>query len=156
MEALLPDVPHVHPVNGNRTGGHVIKPGDQLAKGALAPAGGAHNGNGLPGLHIQGYVVEHGKIPVIGKAHMVDLDGALNILKVLGAFCILNGGLRAHDLYKAVEPRKAVGKELGKGGELPHGGHEGGNIEAEGQQVPVVHFALQDHKPTQGDDHHVQ
>ena len=57
MEAPLGHIPDVQSVNGNAAAGYVVEPGDQLAQGGLSAAGGAHNGDGLPGIYSQTHIV---------------------------------------------------------------------------------------------------
>ena len=110
------DASHIQAVNRDAAAGDIVKPGNQLAQGALAAAGGAHNGNGLPGGHLQAHIVKHRQVSVIGKGHMVHGDLALYIFQGLCLLAVPDGGLGAHDLHKPVQPGKAIGEELRKGG----------------------------------------
>ena len=156
VEAVLLNVPHVLAVNGDAALRYIVKSGNQLAECTLAATGGADDGHGLPGGHVQAHVVEHRQRAVIGEAYVVNPNGACYVFQRLGIRRILNGWLGAHDFYKAVQTREAVGEHLGQGGELAHGVDKGGDIQAEGHQIPIVHFVLHDHEAANRDDHHVQ
>ena len=155
MQTFLANVSHIHAVNGNAAAGDIVEPGNQLTQGALAAAGGAHDGNGLPGLNLQAHIVEHCQVTIIGKRHMVHPDLPPDIPQLLCLRAIPDGGFPAHDLHKPVETREAVGKKLREGGELTHGAHKGGDIQAEGNQIPVVQPPLENHIPTHCNDHHI-
>ena len=156
VDALLGHVPDVLAVDADGPVRHIVEPGNQLAQGTLAAAGGTDNGYRLPGGNVQAHVVEHRQISVIGKGDVFHLDMALYILKILGILPVPHGRLGAHDLHEPVETGEAVGKQLGEAGKLAHGVYKGGNVQAEGHKVPVVHFATHNEPAAQGDDHHVQ
>ena len=156
VDASLGHVPDVQSVNGNRAGTDVVKPGDQLAQCRLTAAGGADDGDRFPGGDGQAHVVKHRQIGVVGKGNMVDPDFTPDVFQFLRVWLILHGGFGAHDLHEAVQARKAVGKRLGEVGELAHGADKRGNIQAEGQQVTVVHFPLHDIITAEADDNDIQ
>ena len=100
--------------------------------------------------------MQHRQIPVIGKGHMLHFDAALDILQLRSIFLVLDGGLHAHHCHEPVQSRKAIGEQLREAGELAHGGDEGGNIQCEGNQIPVVHLVLHNIVAAHADDQHVQ
>ena len=156
MNALLGHVAHILPVNADAALCYVIEPGNQLAQGALAAAGGTHNGNGFTGLHLQIDMVQDCQIALICKGHIPDGNFALYMFQRRRIRRILHRRLGAHDFHKPIQPRKAVGKQLREVRQLPHGVYKGCNIQTEGNEVPVVHLSFQNHIAAQGDDHHIE
>ena len=139
-------------VDGDPALGDVVEPGDQVAQGALAPAGGAHHGDGLPGLHLEVHVAEHLRlVPLVGEAHILHGDVPPDVGEVDGVGLVLEVRLDAHQLDKPVEAGEAVGEELVEVGHLPHGVDEGADIEVEGDEVHIAHLAPHDVHPAHGD-----
>lgn len=95
VEAVLLNVPHVLAVNGDAAFRYIVKSGNQLAECTLAAAGGADDGHGLPGGHVQAHIVEHRQRAVIGEADVVNPNGACYVFQGLGIRRILNGWLGA-------------------------------------------------------------
>ena len=100
-------------------------------------------------------MMQHRQIPIVGKGHILHGYFALHIPQLPGVRGILDGRLGAHDLYKAVQAREAVGKQLREIGQLAHGRHKGGDIQAERNQIPVIQLAFHDHIAAQGNDDHI-
>ena len=156
MEAPLGHVPDIQAVNGNAAAGYVVKPGNQLTQGGLSAAGGAYNGDGLPGIYFQTHVVKHRQIPVVGEGHAAHVDFALYVFQLFGILFVPDGRLRAHDLHEAAQPREAVGEELGEIAQLAHGVYKGGNIQIKSNEIPVVHFPAHNIVAAEADDQHVE
>ena len=156
MEAPLGHVPDIQAVNGNAAAGYVVKPGNQLAQGGLSAAGGTHNGDGLPGIYFQTHVVKHCQIPIVGEGHAAHVDFALYVFQLPGILFVPDGRLRTHDLHEAAQPREAVGEQLGEIAQLAHGVYKGGNIQIEGNEIPVVHFPAHNVVAAEADDQHVE
>ena len=105
---------------------------------------------------MQAHIPQHIQIAVIGEGYVLHDDIALDLLQVGGVFLVLQGRLGAHDVHKPVQTGKAVGEHFGKSGDLAHGADKGGDVQREGQQVPIVHVPLHDEIAADADDHHIQ
>ena len=149
-------MPHVHAVDGDAALGHVIEPGDQLAQGGLSAAGGAYHRHRLAHRHMQRHIVQHLVGAVVGKADAVHVDGAPHRGHRLCVGVVGNGGLGAHQLDEPVQSREAVGEQLGKVGQLPHRGDKRGDVQAEGDQIHIVHPVAHYQPAAPGDNRHVQ
>ena len=79
-----------------------------------------------------------------------------DVRQVRGVGCVLDGGLRGHQLNKPVKAREAVGEHLGKIGQLSHRTDERGDIQAEGNQVDIVQPVLHNEPAACGNDRHGQ
>ena len=156
VKAALGNLPDVHPVNGDGAGGHIIEPGNQLAQRGFSSAGGPYNGHGFSGGHCQRHVVKHIQIAAVGEGDFVHGNLAPGFAQALGVGGVLNGGLRGHDFHETLQTGEAVGEHLGEAAELAHGVDKRGDIQVEGDQVPVVHFPLHHIVAAEADDHHVQ
>ena len=156
VDGVLGHIPDILAVDGDGAAGDLVEPGNQLAQGGLAAAGGTDDGDGLAGLHIQADAVEHIQVAIVGEDHVADLDIALHIGQGLGIGLVLDGGLGAHDIDKPGQTCHAVGEHLGEGGQLPDGAGESGNIQGEGDQVHIVHLALHDQETAVADDDDIQ
>ena len=156
MEAPLGHVPDIQAVNGNAAAGHVVKPWDQLTQGGLAAAGGADDGHGLPRVYLKAHIVEHRQIAIIGEGHVLHVDLSPGICQLPCVRLVLNRRLRAHDLHEPIQSREAVGEQLGEIAQLAHGVYKGGNIQVEGDQVPIVHFAAHNVVAAEADDQHIE
>ena len=141
-------------VDADRAVRHIVEPGDQLAQSRFTTAGGPHHGDGLAGANVEVHVVEHRHVILIGEGHMVHVDAPLHPGKSGGIGGILHGRLLPHQLHEPGKARRAVGKQLRKGGELAHRVHEGRDIQAEGDEVHRVHPALHDEEAAHGDHRH--
>ena len=149
-------MPHVHAVDGDAALGHVVKPGDQLAQGGLSAAGGPHHRHRLAYRHVQRHMVQHLVGTVVGKTDVVHVDGAPHRRHRRGVRRVGDGGLGAHQLNKAVQSRKAIGKQLREVGQLPHRRNKRGDVQAEGDQIHIVHAAAHHQPAAAGNDRHVQ
>ena len=87
---------------------------------------------------------------------MIHTNGTLHILQILRTGLVLHRRFRAHDIHKAIQAREAVGKRLGKAGKLPHGVDKAGDVQAEGEQIHIVHLLLHDKVAAHTDDCHIQ
>ena len=103
---------HIHPVNANATGGYVIEPGNQLAQGGFATAGGAYNGHRLPGLHMKVHIVKHRQVPVVGEGDVVHVNAPLHLPQLPGVRRILLAGLCGHNIPEAGQAGEAAGEHL--------------------------------------------
>ena len=146
---------HIHAVHQNAAPGDVIEAGDELAQGGLAAPGGAHHRHRLPLRDVDGYVVQHGLPVLVGEGHVVHQNVALGGVHVHGVGGVLHRRLHPHQLHKPLEACHAVEELLHKGGQLAHGGEEGGDIQSEGNEVNVVHLTLEDEPAACGDGEHV-
>ena len=99
--------------------------------------------------------MQHRQVPLVGKGHILHGDFALHVFQGHRVRRVLDRRLGAHDLHKPVQSRKAVGQQLGEAGELAQGGDKGGDVQAEGHQVPVVQLVFHNHIAADGNDHHV-
>ena len=134
---------------------HVVEAGDELAQGGLPAAGGAHHRHRLPGGDVQGQVLQHRLVGgVVPEGHVLQPDVSGHLRQVPGPGGILDLGLQAHELHKALETGHSLHELLHKGGELPNGGNKGGDIEGEGGQIDKVHLPPHDERPAEGDDQH--
>ena len=94
-QALLGHVPDVVAVDGDAALPHVVEPGDQVAQGGLAAAGGTHDGDGLPGLDVEGHVVEDlGVVPLVGEAHVAHVDLPPHVRQLQGVGLVPSGPAR--------------------------------------------------------------
>ena len=101
--------------------------------------------------------MEHlGAAVVIGEVHVLQGHPALHLRQLHGVGGVLNGGLRGHQLDEPVQARKAVGEHLGEVGQLPDGADEGGDIQAEGDQIDIVQPVLHNQPAACGDHRHGQ
>ena len=153
-QGLLRHLPNVQPVDGDGAVSHVVEPGNQLAEGSLAAAGGTDNGDGLAGRHVETDVVEDIQVAVVGEVHVVGHDLAPNLGEGLGAGGIPQLRLGAHDLREALQAGQAHGVLLGKVGQLADRGDKGTDIEAEGNEIDVVHLVIHNEPAAHGDDCH--
>ena len=156
VDGPLGHVPDVVAVELDGAVGDLIEPGDQLAEGGLAAAGGADDGDGLAGLHMQAHAPQDVQLAVIGEGHILHIDGTAHILQLHGIGLILEGRLRAHDVHEPVQTGEAVGEHLGEGSQLAHGVDEGGDVQGEGQKVDVLQLAAHDEPAAEADDDDVQ
>ena len=144
------------PVHGDAAAVHVVKPGQQLAQGALAAAGGPHQGHRLPGGDVQRHMVQHLGLLSVGKGHVVHVHVALDVPQLPGVGGVLDGRLGAHQLHEPVQPGEAVREHLGEVGQLADGADEGGDVQGEGDQVHIVHLLVHDEPAACGDHRHRQ
>ena len=151
-QRLLRDLPYIVTVYADGTGGYIVKAGDQLAQGGLSPAGGADQRHRFSGGNVQCYIVQHRLILSVLEAHMVDIDGALDRLQLLGIGTVLQRRLGAHQFHKTVQSRCAAGKRFAGGGKPPNGIDKGGNIEIKGNEVDNRQFPLHDQRAAHGND----
>ena len=156
VDGALGHIPDIVAIELDGTLGDLVEPGDQLAEGGLAAAGGADDGDGLAGLHMQAHAPEHIQLAVIGEGHILHIDGTLHVFQHHSISLILEGGLGAHDVHEAVQARKAVGEHLGEGCQLAHGVDESGDVQREGQQVDMLQLALHDQPAAEADDDDIQ
>ena len=119
---------HIHAVDVDLAPGHVVESRDQLAEGGLSAAGGADHRHRLALRHMQCHIVEHLVRAVVGKADVLYIDTAPDAGHGACVLRVGNGGIGAHQLDKPVQTREAVGKHLGKVGQLSHRRDEGGDI----------------------------
>ena len=154
-QAALGHIPHVHPVHLYAAGTHVVKPGQQLAEGGLAAAGGTYHRQALAGFNVQVDILQHRHAVAVIKAHMLVVHPAFHAAQLHGAGPVLDGGLGAHQLQEAGEAGAAVHILLGKLGQPPDGGDKGGHIQGEGHQVDIVHLLLHDQQAAHGDHQHL-
>ena len=156
VQGLLRDRAHVLPVDADAAGRHVIKAWDQAAQRAFAAAGRADDRNGLAGPDMQGDVLEHLLIFLIGERDVLNVDRAADMPERFRIRRVAQLRLRAHQLDEAAKARKAVGEHLGKIHELAHGARERGDIQGEREQVDQIHPALHDERAAHGDNGHAQ
>ena len=156
MDGALGHIPDVPTVNGDPAAGHIVKPGDQLTQSGLAATGGTNNGDGLAGGYINAHIVQHIQIAVIGEGHILHPNRTLHICQRFCVGLVLHGGVHAHDVHKAAQSRKAVGKHLRETGELTHGANKAGNIQAEGQKIHIVHLIFHHKIAAHSDDRHIE
>ena len=100
-------------------------------------------------------MVEHLHIvPLVGEGDVLHVDAPLYVLQGHRVGLILQIGLNAHQLHEAAQAGEAVDQHLREGGELAHGVDEGAGVEAEGDEVNVVHLPVHDEPPAHGDHRH--
>ena len=87
---------------------------------------------------------------------MGHIHRAPHVRQLHGVGGVLNGGLRAHQLGKAVQSRKAVGEHLREVGQLSDGADEGGDVQGKRDKVHIVHALLHDEPAAHGDHRHRQ
>ena len=154
-EALLLHVPHIGAVQPDAARARVVEPGDEAAQGGLSAAGGPYHGDGLAGVHMEGYVVEDLRVvPLVGEGDVLHINAALDVFQLHGVRLIGEVRLQAHQLHKPGQAGDAVHQHFGQVGQLAQGVDEGAGIEAEGDEVGVVHLPLHDEPAAHGDDHH--
>ena len=73
-EVVLPDLADVDAVVGDAAALDVVEAVDEVGDGGLAGAGGAHEGDLLPRLRVEGEVLEHGLFRHVGEVHPVEAD----------------------------------------------------------------------------------
>ena len=93
---------------------------------------------------------------VVGKADILNLHSTPNMFHRHSIRRVGNSGLGAHQLDKPVQSGKSVGEQLGKVGQLTHRCDERGDIQAEGDQIHIVHAFAHDEPAASGDHRHVQ
>ena len=75
-------------------------------------------------------MVEHLRVvPLVGEAHILHGDLTPDVFQLHRVGLVLQIRFNAHQLNKAVEAGKAVGKELVEISHLPHGIDEGADVE---------------------------
>ena len=100
-QGILFDVAHGDAVIGDLALLHIVKAVDEVGDGGLAGTGGAHKGDLLPRIRIQGYVFEDGLFPVIAEGDILEADIALHLTQGEAAVflgdlpCPCAGALRA-------------------------------------------------------------
>ena len=102
------------------------------------------------------YILQHIQVLVVGKGDVIHRDLTPDVLQFYRVGGVLQVRLGAHELCKAAQARKAVGKHLGKIHQLPHGTGKGGNIEGEGQQVHHFDAVVDGQRAADGNDRHRQ
>ena len=112
MQGGLSDFSDVGAVYADTAGGHVVKPGYQLAEGGFATAGGADNGHRLPRLNVQVHMVQHGQISVVGKGQVIDVNFPHRLIQDNRVRRVFLAGLRGHDFPEAGQAGKAAGKHF--------------------------------------------
>ena len=135
-------MPDVLAVNADIPLRHIVKPGDQLTQGRLSAAGGPYHSKGLPRLDVEVHIVEHSKIPFVGKADVVHVHPALHVFQFHSIRRVLHGRLRPHQLQEPGKSGSAVGQQFREVGQLPHRIHKGGDIQAEGDEVHGIQLPL--------------
>ena len=103
---------------------------------------------------MQIHIVKHIQISLIGKADVVHIHLSLYVGQLHGVRRVLHGRLRPHQLQKAGKTGSAVGQQLGKVGQLPHGIHKGCDIQTEGDQVHGIQLAPHNEDAAGGDHRH--
>src|SRR5699024_1210173 len=83
-QRVLGHGPDVQAADGEGAVGAVVEPGDQLAEGGLAAAGGADDGDGLAGGHVEVDVVQDVQVAVIGEVQVIGHDFAPDVGERLG------------------------------------------------------------------------
>ena len=102
-QGILFDVLHVDAVTGDEAALNLIEAVNQVGDGGLARAGGAHKGNFLPGIGIDGHVLQHPLALHIGEIHMAQAHRAPQ----LGVAELLAGNI-AHRAADEVQAHLAV------------------------------------------------
>ena len=144
------------PVHGHAAAVHVIEPGQQLAQGALAAAGGSHQRHRLPGGDVQRHVVEHLGLFPVGEGHVFHVHIALHVPQLHRVRRVLNGRVGAHQLDEPVQTGEAVGEHLREVGQLADGADKGGDVQGEGDEIHIVHLLLHNEPAAHGDHRHRQ
>ena len=156
-QGVLGEGAHVLSVHQHPAPGDIVEPGDELAQGGLAAAGGAHHRHSLAGPDVEGDVLQHRRIGgLIPEGHVLHPDVPLHVGELLGVRLVLDVGLHPHQGHKPLEARHALHKLLHEGGELADGGDEGGDVEEEGGQVDEIHPPPHEQESAEGDDNHGQ
>ena len=77
-QAVLADLPDIHPIYQYPASGHIIEAWDEIDQGRFTRTGGAQNGDGLPGFGSQVDGLEDGFVPVavIVKVHIFENNPA--------------------------------------------------------------------------------
>ena len=102
-------------------------------------------------------MVEHlALVPLVGKGDVVHVNAALHRRQLLSVRLILQIRLQPHQLHEPPQTGDAVDEHLREVGELAHGVDEGAGVEAEGDEVLVVHLPVHDEPPAHGDHRHGQ
>ena len=145
---------HIFPVDADRALAHLVKARDELAERRLASAGGTDDGEHLARPYVHAHVVEHAFIllALVRKAHMVDVDLAAAVFKLLRVRCVLERGLDAHERREALKTCKATSKNLREIRELSHGVDERCDVKGKRDEVNVVHLATHDEIAAHRDD----
>ena len=90
-------------------------------------------------------------VPLVGEGHVLYVDAARHGPQLQSAGLVVQVGLQAHELHEAGQARDAVDEHLREAGEAAHGVDEGAGVQAEGDEVHVVHLAVHDEPPAHGD-----
>ena len=143
-------------VNGDRTTGHVVKAGDQLAERTLAAAGRSDDGDGLARRDVQGHIVQNFGIVLIGKAYIFHADLTVHLRQFDCIRRVVQFRRGAHDLQKTIKACRAVGEQFREVCQLADGVDKGRNIERKRQKIDGVHLPLHDEQTAHGYDSHRQ
>ena len=143
-------------VNGDRTTGHVVKAGDQLAERTLAAAGRADDGDGLARRDVQGHIVQNFGIVLIGKAYIFHADLTVHLRQFDCIRRVVQFRRGAHDLQKTIKACRAVGEQFREVCQLADGVDKGRDIERERQKIDRIHLPLHDEQAAHSHDGHGQ
>ena len=106
-ERALGHLSDVLAVDAHSALGHVVKAGNQLAKGGFASTGGAHKGKLFPGFDVQLNVVKDLVLIIVSEGDVIKGNFAADCAHFLGVRGVLDVGFQAHQFQKPAEPRRA-------------------------------------------------
>ena len=122
-------------VDGDVAAIKFVEPGQQIDDGGFAGAGGAHEGDCLPGFGLQGDAVEGGGFAGIGEDDVGELHVALGEVEGGPGFRIGLGG-SFEDIKNPVSGSAAGLEDLVQGVQAPHRFVEKGHQEKEPGEFP--------------------
>ncbi len=122
----------VYAVNENLTLLDVVVPADEGQNGALSRAGGAHQGYGLLGLHMEGDSFQHPLVWDVGKPHVLKLDLAADLVQLNGVRLVHHLGLHVKDREDLLRRGHGGLEHVELLGEVLDGAEEPGGIHIEG------------------------
>jgi len=83
-----PEVLDVVPIHQNRAAVHIVEAHEQLDHGGLAGAGGSDDRDALPGVRVEGEVVDDDFIRAVAKAHVPEIHAPHHLLQLHRRFSV--------------------------------------------------------------------
>ena len=117
----------------------VVEPGNQVHHGGLAGAGGAHQGDGLAGLHVQVEVLQDVDFPIVGEGHIVKGDTARNGRQLGGAGGVVHGDGLVDHLEDALQVGHGVDEGVVQVGQVQNGLPEPPGVGGNGNKGADLH-----------------
>ncbi len=132
-EGHLPDVAAV---DENRSLCHIVKSADQIYDRCFSGSGGAYQGDRLPWLYGEVYILQHQTLRLIavGEAHILKADGSLHRRKNRASRQIGDLGRRIEDVKNPFRRRDVCDDLIVEIGQVPDGAPEHPQVGGEGKE----------------------